>query len=196
MRIFPIILPFFLLFASTAFLVFYDPFYAQYVTSYDQHKDTINNLQSYFLGGELSAQYSDLELLHLPDVRGLFFILYALIFISLISILVSFFRSSYLERQRGLFYSGVLGITLVALLFTILLSFHYSFIAFHKIFFTNNYWQLPPDSLLITIFPESFFAAAFQRIILYSLVLSLVLIALSIFLREVKYERKLTSRGV
>ncbi|MFH1972557.1 MAG: DUF1461 domain-containing protein [archaeon] len=128
--------------------------------------DNCDNVVKYFFGGDLVGDYSDEELIHMGDVRQLIWIGW---FISLVLIGFAVFAS-----KRDFFIGGLIGLGLILLFLLVFINFDFSFTLFHKIFFRNDYWLLPADSLLISMFPSEFFFKSFVRIILYSSIFSVL----------------------
>ena len=66
-----------------------------------------------------------------------------------------------------------------------LMDFTGFWIGFHELFFTNDLWQLnPANSIMINMFPETFFAGMVFRITLTFLVVYFLLLIGFIFLRK------------
>jgi len=128
--------------------------------------ENCGNVVKYFFGGDLEGDYSDEERIHMDDVRQLVWISW---FITLVLIGFAVFAS-----RRDFFIGGLIGFGLILLSLLIFVNFDFSFTLFHKIFFRNDYWLLPSDSLLITMFPGEFFYKSSIRIILYSSFLSVL----------------------
>jgi integral membrane protein (TIGR01906 family) len=113
--------------------------------------------------GPLPEPFTEPEAAHLNDVRSLFskirFIYYASLLLLLALGVILFRQKRFLaEMPRALFLSG--SITLVVLAAALLLSltnFNAAFNGIHAPFFQAGTWQFPQDSLLMTLFPESFF---------------------------------------
>jgi len=144
-------------------------------------EDNCGNVIKYFVFlDDLEGDYSEEELIHMKDVRKLILINIFLL-ITLIGLLIVF------VGQRDFLHGGIgaLSATLLVLILG-LINFSGAFVAFHKIFFWNDFWLLPSDSLLITMFPQEFFYGAMIRIILYSIILSVV----SIIGGLIKWKRK------
>ena len=76
-------------------------------------------------------------------------------------------------EKKDFLYGGIISLGLILLLLVfVLINFSSSFVVFHKLFFRNDYWLLPYDSLLITMFSSDFFYRAAVRIILYTSIFS------------------------
>lgn len=56
-------------------------------------------------------------------------------------------------------------IVIIALSVYVFVAFERSFVFFHEIFFSNDLWLLPPDSLLLWLYPASFFLKSFFFIV-------------------------------
>jgi integral membrane protein (TIGR01906 family) len=130
-----------------------------------------------------NSSFSEREKEHLNDIRLLInktnniykFINY-FVLILLSFLLLYIFKTK--NQKNKLFYlyksnliiiggSIILTILFVSIISVFgLLSFHSSFSFFHKIFFENNSWIFPKDSLLITLYPLNFFKNFFWNIII------------------------------
>ena len=120
-----------------------------------------NVIKYFFYFGELEGDYSEQELIHMEDVRNLVIGSFAIMLV-LLSFMVFVTKRDFLIG--GVISSGVIFLLLIFLL----LDFSFAFEIFHKVFFRNDFWLLPDDSLLITMSPESFFYMAGVRIVLYT----------------------------
>lgn len=143
----------------------------------------IKNLFNYFNNKEeLSDFFNEKEKLHLKDVKYLISLAVIIFYILLILFLIlsAYFicKKNYLVIINSLIISGFI-IILFNIIF-LLLNFTSGFILFHKVLFTNDLWLLNPETdNLINLFPEKFFYDISSRIMLNSLILSLILIILS-----------------
>lgn len=76
-----------------------------------------------------------------------------------------------------------------------LMDFTSFWIGFHELFFTNDLWQLnPATSIMINMFPETFFAGMVFRITLTFIVVYVLLLVGFIFLRKkakIKVDKKI-----
>jgi len=159
------------------------------MAQYGIYENETKNLLQYFLGAELSTEkYSEREVLHMKDVRNLVWI--SLSITSILSILLLIGVKKTKQRKKEFILGGILTTILVLALIVALFTFSISFPAFHKILFTNNYWLLPADSLLIQMFPERFFIESIKQIILYSFTLSLLSIIIGILLPGEKNDKR------
>lgn len=122
------------------------------------------------------------EVKHMEDVRYLHNILCYTWYVSIILLAISFLSLLYSKKYKDIYHALVLGglSTIIFLLLILILasiSFTSVFRTFHEVVFTNDLWQLDPQSdKLIQMFPEQFFYDALTRIMIFSVVASLVLI--------------------
>lgn len=141
------------------------------------------NLINYFKTGKLETDFfNEKELTHLKDVYKLnstvcylFYLLSSLIFICLLFLS---YNKRYKELYKDLFNSGLISLgSIIIFSVLVIINFNFSFNLFHEILFTNDLWQLNPETdKLIVMFPEGFFIDSFIRIIIYSVTFSLFLI--------------------
>lgn len=141
------------------------------------------NLINYFKTGKLETTFfNEKELIHLKDVYNLNKVVCYLFYSSLILISVCLlfllYNKKYKELYKDLFHSGLISLcSIIALLILVIINFNFSFTLFHEILFTNDLWQLNPETdNLIVMFPEGFFIDTFIRIIIYSVTFSLILV--------------------
>lgn len=144
------------------------------------------------MGGEYREFFTQREIAHMEDVRGLFLAAIFLRRICLILILISIgiivLTKGNLRRiLPKTIFSGTLLFFGTAALLGLIVSTNFSkyFIVFHHIFFDNDLWILDPSvDMLINIVPEPFFMdTAFFIIITYS-ILALLLLAGSFWMMK------------
>ncbi len=139
---------------------------------------------------DLSSKFTADETSHMHDVRLLFnfFRVFSVLFF--ISLLAYFFYLKKIVSNnvlltrffRSLFVGCVISFVLV--LFILLVSFFdfvSSFDIFHRVFFPQGNWLFPADSLLITLFPQSFFFSIAKKILFSSLIISSILGVISYY---------------
>ena len=141
------------------------------------------NLINYFKTGKLETSFfNEKELTHLKDVYKLnstvCYLFYGLLTLISICLLFLLYTKRCKELYNDLFHSGLISLGLIiSLLILVIINFSFSFTLFHEMLFTNNLWQLNPETdKLIVMFPEGFFIDTFIRIVIYSLIFSLSLI--------------------
>lgn len=120
-------------------------------------------------GGEEFKLFTERELVHLRDVRGLvqldyFVQLLTLSLIVVFGVILVMCRKEARWRRltRGLLWGSALTLGLIIMLaLWSLLNFDQLFLLFHLIGFPNDYWLLDPSQhYLIRLFPQGFFYQA------------------------------------
>ena len=173
-----------MLLISVNIVVFDSDFYLSSESEVDFYEEEVDNLLSYFKGGDLDEErYSGEEVIHLKDVKNLIWLSLALALI--LFLLLSYFEGTFSWKKRRDFflYGGILNFLSLLLLTIILSSFEFFFRIFHEILFWNDYWLLPLDSTLIQMFPENFFIGAVVRIVLYMGIFSISFVTISLIFR-------------
>ncbi len=159
--------------------------------AYDDILDYLTFRKKDFSCGQLKFSESGAD--HFKDCRKLFAIDFAVLFVSsVITTILLLLRKRcnlYLKRLPAPFYSGVLGILLIALVGLLSIDgFSFAFIIFHKIFFmgkTNWYFDAANDEI-INYMPESFFLKCAVVIGISIFILSLLVILISLKKRKEK----------
>ena len=164
-----ILIPFFIILLNLNLLIFNHNLYINEVNE---------NLINYFNNKEeLNFNYTEVEVIHLNDVKFLInlsrIIVYALGILILLILIID------RDISGILIISGIITIGIIILLF--LIDFNFLFTGFHKILFTNNYWLLSNNTLLIQTYPMEFFISFFKRLILNIIITSLILIGVGIY---------------
>ena len=139
--------------------------------------------------GESIELFTEREIIHLKDVKGIVQFFYLLLWITLGYIIGWIFGGFAIKRRRLLYYlmkhlfrSGVLALIIVVFLgIWALVDFDSLFLRFHLSSFSNDYWQLPSSSYLLRMFPEGFFSDAALLLIADIVVTCLVVIIPSWF---------------
>ncbi len=129
-----------------------------------------HTLVSFLRGNnELGSSFNEKEKLHMGDVRELVRLSERLLAFLVVVCGVWLLRSSRkleLLRQASLFALLLVGVGGLI----VLLTFSSSFLAFHQLSFTNDFWMLDPATdRLVVLFPESFFSAALTEVLLRTL---------------------------
>ncbi len=137
-------------------------------------------LVAYFAGGSLDptlqSLFSDRELVHLTDIRGLLGLLVriteGLTAIYLLLVVLLFLLAS---REALRLFAATVWVSAVLLLVAgglIVLFFDQFFLQFHLLSFSNDFWQLGPQYLLYRLFPpDLFFQAALPYLALVFLLM-------------------------
>jgi len=136
--------------------------------------------------------YSEREKLHLADVKNLIR-LTTIQFLLTLSITLATLLVLIINKKTRLLLFSLRWASLVCILaiFTLWLSafikienFQKSFITFHEVAFENDLWQMSPQSNLIKLFPEQFFADFANRIALQTIIMSIVIFSGSYLIKR------------
>lgn len=188
-----VILPVVVLLASTLCFALNTPFFMMFFESHGTAADvgvdhagllTVTRSITHYLAGvqpsmdvsvpvdgAMNRFFNERELAHMVDVRKLFDLVRIILLVGYAAAVALFMG---LDRiggrnavKRGLL-AGVAGSAVLLLFLGVLAltDFESAFIAFHKLFFTNDLWLLNPETdRLIRMLPEEFFS----RMVLWSL---------------------------
>ena len=164
-----ILIPFFIILLNLNLLIFNHNLYINEVNE---------NLINYFNNKEeLNFNYTEVEVIHLNDVKFLInlsrIIVYALGILILLILIID------RDISGILIISGIITIGIIIILF--LIDFNFLFTKFHEILFMNDYWLLSNNTLLIQTYPMEFFISFFKRLILNIIITSLMLIGVGIY---------------
>lgn len=160
-----ILIPIFIILLNFQLLIFNGDFY---------DNEVHENLLSYFKGEELEFDYTEKELIHLEDVKKLINLLEIVLYILIVLIILIMF----LSKENMFIISGIITIGIVVLLF--LFDFSFLFTKFHEILFTNDYWLLDSNTLLIKTYPIEFFVSFFKRLVLNIIITSFILMGVGL----------------
>jgi integral membrane protein (TIGR01906 family) len=123
--------------------------------------------------GQMREAFSERDLTHMQDVRNLFTLsrtlLLVCVFITAVclALLIRFFPMRTLMAKCLLYTSLFIAVLGAALAIWAAKDFLSLFTLFHRLFFTNDLWQLPREDLLIQLMPTGFFVEYAARIGLY-----------------------------
>lgn len=172
----------------------------------DELARAADHLIDYFNGSEDSPQirvaknaeeinlFSQREIDHLKDVKGIIQLFYLILWITL-GYVVIYLAVGFIIRKRDflrplmkrLFQGGILTITLFAFVgIWALIDFDSLFLRFHLTSFQNDLWQLDPSQdYLIMMFPEGFFSDAALLLVGDTVLEAMILIGASwLYLRR------------
>ena len=152
----------------------------------------VGNLFNYLINDKKldTTFFNEKEKSHLKDVKDMIdsAINLLLILILLFFILLIYF---YNTKQLIIFFNSLmlgsfLSIFLILIIFLLSLSnFDDLFLNFHLISFNNDLWLLNPETdNLIKLFPQQFFYDALSRIVIYSLLISVLVLIFSFYIRN------------
>ena len=133
---------------------------------------------------------------HFKEVKDIFVAFYWLGAFSLITAVVIIIYKSRHRDTSYLLVSSITAIVLPLIVGLLLaIDFDTSFLMFHKIFFSNDYWIFNPvTDPVINILPETFFLHSAMLIIAFILIGSLILYLVYLYLKKhsgIKYRKKL-----
>ena len=167
-----ILIPIFIILLNLKLLIFnYNLYKGEYPNVNENLLNYLNNKE------ELKFNYTERELIHMNDVKNLVNILNIIVYIlgELILIILIFNKDNI---SNILIISGAVIIGVILILF--LFSFSFLFEKFHEVLFANDYWLLNYDSLLIKTYPIEFFINFSRRLVLNTMITSLILITIGI----------------
>lgn len=156
--------------------------YASYVVDYLFNGDSSRYLADVvFPDGR--PVFTDDEIAHMADVKGLVTLLF---FIAIVGLILSVVSAVYLSRKHGpgihraLRWSGIVTLVLFAGLAVIaLFGWDRFFTGFHQVFFASGTWQFYLDDSLIRLFPPQFWVDAGVFVAAFVVLLSILLISFS-----------------
>ena len=140
---------------------------------------------SYLKGDKTDLGFlTERELLHLKDVKNLldfiFYLFYIFIFVFIFLSLYVYKKCSREKLFKSLLAGGVFSIVfLIFLASGAFFVFDWIFLRFHLFAFSNDFWILPMDSVLIDLFPEEFFYDMFMKILVWAFGVSFGLVVIA-----------------
>lgn len=144
----------------------------------DYLKQDIDNLEfTITKNNEEVNAFNEIEIIHMIDVKKIYENISKLkyILIALIGTVIFIIRKKYLVNS--FYYS-----TIISLVFTVILGilitmdFNKTFIKFHELIFTNEFWILNPKTdLLIQLVPSKFFSDIAKNIVILFLGINVAL---------------------
>ncbi len=144
---------------------------AEKITTYLTGKeDTFQTTLS--VHGQMREAFSEKELTHMQDVKDLFALCKTLLMVSIAYLLLwtaLLFADRknlpYITARMYLITGACVAAIGLSLAIWAAIDFHTLFTLFHKVFFTNNLWQLnPKQDLLLQLMPTGFFVDYAARI--------------------------------
>lgn len=157
----------------------------------------------------LSEEFTDEETSHMKDVRFLFNLFRGLsiIFVLLIIIYFIYLKTKKEKGKRKktnneeLFLAKTIKkasiisfLIILLLVFFVVVNFNFSFDVFHRIFFPQGNWVFPRDSLLITLFPQTFFFNIAKKIMVLSISSIIIIGSVSFLIYEKEKKKKLIKK--
>ena len=166
----------------------------------DADKQALNLINYHNNKEELSNFFNDREKLHLQDVKNLFQKLSLIFYISLILSLILLIYFIYIKKYKIIYSSfliaGILTFILIILFLISVSNFDKAFTQFHLILFSNNLWQLNPETdNLVNLFPLQFFYDITKQIIIDTLISLFILIILALIIKFKLNKRFLNNKN-
>ena len=163
-----ILLPLLIILLNLNFIIFHN----------NNNTELNGNVLNYFQDKEeLKYNFSNEEIIHLKEVKSLItklnIIISILVIITTIILLMN--KGRVLNQ---LVISGSIALFIILLLS--LINFNSLFTKFHEALFSNDYWLLPSNSLLIQTYSFDFFKSLTKRLALNIIISSFVLIIIGI----------------
>ncbi|MBN1792566.1 DUF1461 domain-containing protein [Candidatus Woesearchaeota archaeon] len=187
----------FLVFSASFLLVFFDHgFYDKSYSKYGAYENigvegirkTTDYLTSYLISekGEINSipglsVFTQDEKSHLQDVHRLFMIgkrlILAAIIILAIALRRTYVKGGFKRKLLGtLRFSAYVTAGALAILFILsLFGFDWMFLSFHQVFFPQGNYMFAVDSLIKTMYPDSFFRDFTMKIGFHALIMALIL---------------------
>lgn len=167
-----IIVPITVYLLSFGIVVFNYPAYEKLILEYSADKTAAakqtKNLIEYFQGKKELQGFAEKEAEHLRDVRQVIWLLLAVLVVCIILLLL-------IHDKKAMIYGGI--VSLILPLILSIVQFPALFDCFHRIFFAQGTWAFSHDSLLIQMYPISFFHSFFKNILARGFILALVVTA-------------------
>lgn len=143
----------------------------------------------------LDKHFPMAEKSHMEDVKQIFAVTYFVGIIAsvifLLVLLIFVFQKKIYLITRWLFRGSSASLLLSFLLILALsIDFTATFTLFHSLLFPQGNWSFNPSSMLISLFPEDFFAAIATRIFLLSVSISLVVLCCSVAWKKIRSIQK------
>lgn len=132
----------------------------------DVNLTRVDNVLGYIAYDEqiIEKGFSEKELIHLKDVKDVFWwiflILDIFLIITAILIVILFMIDDRIFLQntgKAFMISGILGSIIIISLLLMIFSFSFSFTLMHKILFIDTSWIFPEGSLITSLFPLRYF---------------------------------------
>lgn len=153
------------------------------------------NMFKFFKGKEELKHFSEKETSHMQDVKFVVSAMNFIYFSSALFFILIFFIIYFLSKpdkllfidklSKIIYYGSVAALAILILIFLwAIFSFDTLFYLMHLVFFSQGNWMFPTDSLLITLFPESFFFDMSLRIFIYAIFQSGIFFLIGYWLRK------------
>ena len=136
--------------------------------------------------------FSQRDKLHMADVKNL--VKMTTVYFFMVTILIATFTFLLIEKKQlksllfGFRWGSMFTFIAISFLSTGItfefIDFNKAFVGGHYVLFSNDLWQLPPESNLIKLFPAQFFADFANRLGSMILITSLLIFIITYFLEK------------
>lgn len=183
-----ICLPIIIIIASANSIIFSDSTYT-IIKETEFKEETTNNILNYFKNNQellTQPEFTQRELTHMADVKKVIKNMNSFLLINIIlSTLLLLHTSTKLNNKefkkflsKYLKTGGIITLIIISTLFILTLNFDFTFNLFHSLLFQPGTWIFPENSILIQLFPLTFFQqtaiAIFNRIFISAMLLLIV----------------------
>ena len=180
----------FIIIVSSFFHVFYDkPFYRKQYA-----KNGVVDVFGFFRDKEELRFFEGDQASHLQDVKDIiqpldviYYVLIGLLLLLLIWVSYHDSKNFLTNLFKVTFIAPLIAIGLMVVLGLLFLNFGSAFESFHQVFFPQGNYTFPVDSLLITLFPLTFFKAAAFKMFLDATIKSVIVILLTLVFKRQKW---------
>jgi integral membrane protein (TIGR01906 family) len=201
--IFSLVLFLVLILGSINFMIFNKEFYYSQYEKNGAYKtlgvELSNNITSntlkYFHNKAELSYFTESEKSHMSDVKKIIYTTSTIYYSAIMIIMLLFFycyrryknnNHSFVNIvSKSMIFGSLAAIIFLSIIFVIaVFGFDGFFIGFHEIFFPQGNWTFDNTSLLITLFPQSFFINIGLRIFLYAMFQSLIFFGIGYYIRK------------
>jgi integral membrane protein (TIGR01906 family) len=187
-----ILIPLVILLLVFSNVVYNDSIYLKYSNEIENKELYIDQLISYFEEEDGLTYFTVKDVVHLKDVTNLINSVLAVFWICLMISLFILFYLFYKKKFTQILDMFIFSFLVFLVIFFIiwLIPFENLFLSFHLISFDNDLWLMNAnESLLIQLFPETFFESIFMLILTRTFFVLLVLFLVSLYLKFYKFKK-------
>jgi len=128
-----------------------------------------------YYNGQPPKEYNDNEISHLKDVKLLMNSL-KVVWLTLLIVSLALIVKLHKIRSEAMVLAGVILLLFSLLMLVAIFNFDKFFIALHCVFFPHGNWQFPAGSLILKVFPSTYFSLAALLVLVFILFSACVLI--------------------
>lgn len=169
-------------------LTFTDSLYKTYFKNSEDLHYAMQVVDYLRLGKLMDDQYYSTQAIsHMEDVKNLLNFAkitnVVALFLIISNILILAKKGRYKIIKKSFIAGAIIStLSILALFISAIMDFNYSFVIFHKIFFTNNNWLFEPGDHLVQLFSLHFFVFFLQKLATNILITILALLAVVKFI--------------